>query len=117
MGILILTGLPGQMIPQVPGFLDLFEADKIIHLVLFGGFMILLYRGFRKEPGWKNQKALVFAILIALALGGLTEVLQKLTIINREGSIWDFIANAAGVGIGIIISSRSRGFFISQQKQ
>jgi hypothetical protein len=110
--ILILTGIPGQMIPKVTGFMDMFAPDKIVHLVIFGGFIIVLIRGFIAEPGYSFQKSAVVSIIISTMLGALTEILQWLVFINRQASIWDFIVDVVGIILGYLICRRWQAFFL-----
>ena len=39
--ILIIVGIPGNQIPRVSKFIDLFQPDKIVHLAMFAPFSYL----------------------------------------------------------------------------
>lgn len=110
--ILLLTGLPGQYIPQIKGFPDLLAPDNLAHLFLFTGFVIFLLIGFAKEPGWSNRKNAFLAITIALLLGGLTEFLQGWVFINRNCNIWDFCVDGLGSLLGMLLYRIGKGFFL-----
>jgi hypothetical protein len=94
--ILILTGIPGQLIPQVPSFMDLFEPDKLVHLFIFGVFVYLLMHGFISSERLSFGKAGIASLLISIAFGGMTELLQAYIFTNRNGSIYDVIADTVG---------------------
>lgn len=108
---MILTGIPGQMIPKVQGFLDLFAPDKLVHLFIFGLFQWLLL----KESGYgekRNSRYTIYATLfVSLVYAALTELLQWKLFINRQGSIWDFVADAFGILIGWLVIRYCKGFF------
>jgi hypothetical protein len=111
--ILVLTWIPGDVIPQPPAFLDLFSPDKLVHLFLFTVLTVLLLRGFRREENivFIRQYALFIALNTGIFLGGITEFLQGTSlIIGRQASIYDFIANLAGCFLGW-------GIFIFQKKK
>lgn len=44
------------------------------------------------------------AVALLLAYGALTEVTQTLLPVDRSGSVWDFVADAIGIGLGIALS-------------
>jgi VanZ family protein len=100
--IIVLTAIPGDMIPDVPTFFDLFQPDKIVHLFLFSVFVFFLIRGFRlpASPGFIATHAVLFALNIGILIGGLTELMQKYFVHGRVASIYDFIANVAGCLVG-----------------
>lgn len=103
--ILILSGVPGNYIPSVFGFLDWISPDKMVHLMMYAVFVFVLLRGLRKQKQ-KNEisKGLIYSILgIGIAFGGITEVLQNTVFIRRNGNIYDFIADIIGCLIGLMI--------------
>jgi VanZ family protein len=50
--------------------------------------------------------------MIALSMGAATEIMQRLVFINRQGSVWDFIVDAAGAFLGAWICKRWRNNFL-----
>ncbi|MCX6245089.1 MAG: VanZ family protein [Bacteroidetes bacterium] len=101
--IFVLTCIPGNVIPQVPTFLDLFSPDKLVHLFLFAVLIILLLRGFnlQEESLFFRSHALTIALNTGIFLGGITEMLQRTELVTgRVASIYDFIANVAGCFLG-----------------
>jgi VanZ family protein len=106
--ILVLTCLPGTLIPRVPVFLDLFQPDKLVHIFLFAiliFFLLLDLLGqFRDRLSY--WLAVLIALNIGIFLGGITELLQgTMMVLGRQCSVYDFIANVAGcfAGWGIFV--------------
>ena len=111
--ILVLTCIPGKLIPQIPSYLDLFQPDKLVHLFLFAVLVFLLLLGLRNQ--WRDKLANRLAVLIALNigifLGGITELLQgTILVTGRQCSVYDFIADVAGcfLGWGIFVLWKRR---------
>lgn len=100
--IIVLTVLPGQVLPGIPVFLDLFKPDKLIHVFIFGVYVILQIRGFSRQDvfPFANKYAVALTILIAMLLSACTEFLQACCIPMRNGNVFDFIANTAGCAAG-----------------
>ncbi len=103
--ILILSLFPGQFLPGVPDFYQLFKPDKIIHLVLFGTLSYLLHQSISEQygPAFFRYYGVVIGLLTGIIYGGMTEFLQHITRLNRSGNIYDFIANILGCIIGLIV--------------
>jgi VanZ family protein len=101
--ILVLTGLPGDFFPEVTSFWDWLEPDKAIHLLMFGIFAFLIMWGHRMPYRDTSRRVRIF--VIALILGeiyaGLTEILQDVLFVGRDGNVFDFMANTVGVLLGI----------------
>ena len=100
--IIFLTALPGNMIPKVPSFVDLFEPDKLVHIFLFVILLFLLIRGFILNEGsvFSREHAIFLSLNIGVLLSGLTELMQKYFIPGRIASVYDFIANVLGCFLG-----------------
>ncbi|HZX63608.1 MAG TPA: VanZ family protein [Bacteroidales bacterium] len=101
--MLVLTCIPGTLIPQVPTYLDLFDPDKLVHIFLFAVLVFLILLGLRKQfhvtPA--HRFAVYIALNIGVFLGGITELLQGTTLITgRQCSVYDFIADIAGCFLG-----------------
>jgi VanZ family protein len=99
----MLTGIPGNFVPQLTSFLNLFQPDKIVHLFLFGIFswlfLVVLNTG---KNFFCIKYAYSISIFSGILFGGLTEIAQKYVFINRSGNVWDFIADTAGVFMGVV---------------
>ncbi|GGF42360.1 hypothetical protein GCM10011519_15260 [Marmoricola endophyticus] len=77
---------------QVPG--DVPVSDKLVHAVLF---VLLAVTGVRAGLSWR-------AVLVALlAWAVVSEVLQAVLPIGRDGNVADAVADAAGVLVGLAI--------------
>ena len=103
--VLILLTLPGSMLPQekvfaIPNF------DKLVHMGLFGGFVLLWSLYFNKKI--LNQRKLLvifFRIFIISSLyGATTEFIQKY-IPSRDFDIADILADVAGAAIAYGIAN------------
>lgn len=100
--IAVLSLMPAQEFPQV----EVPFADKWTHCVMYGFMtMVMLF-----EHGGKqfrlvrtNWSIHIIIILIASFWGGLMELLQALCTTTRSGEFMDFVANALGAVIVIII--------------
>jgi VanZ family protein len=72
-------------------------ADKFYHLAEYGGFGLLLGRAFRDTlPARRIVLATLIAIFAGAAFGAFDEYFQSF-IPGRESSVYDFIADSAGV--------------------
>lgn len=80
---------PLKELPSVPG------GDKLHHFVAYASFALLAV--FRRE-GWSG---ILLVAIGAITLGGVMEIIQPY--VNRHGELEDFIANGAGVMIGITL--------------
>jgi len=112
---MILVGLPGSCFPTVKTFWQWLSPDKIVHLIMFGTLAFLIPFGYRAD--YRHQKddfgkrLLWLSLLISIAYGGLTELLQKYVFYGRVGSLFDFYADVIGCILGVFI------FKLSYQKK
>ncbi|KAF5066251.1 VanZ like family protein [anaerobic digester metagenome] len=102
--ILVLTLLPGNYIPRVGSFWNLFSPDKLIHVFLFSVLALLLFSGFFKQYPGRSKRyitgmVLAFSILLAI----ITELLQAMLPLGRSGNVYDTIADFAGISLGWLI--------------
>ena len=102
--ILVLCGIPGNEIPKLP-FLEWMKPDKIVHLFMFGILNYLLIKGFIRQDSFLILARLpvLYASIITILYGVLTEVLQATVFIGRTGDIRDAGADALGACCGIWI--------------
>jgi VanZ family protein len=103
--ILILTGLPGSLFPRVKPAIGL---DKVAHVIMYAGFAFACLWGYRKQFVSNDlsykKRAILLTILISIAYGGLTEIMQEtITILHRSGDCRDLIADSIGTGLGVLI--------------
>ena len=103
--ILILTGLPGSFFPRVKPAIGL---DKVAHVLMYAGFAFACLWGYRKQFVSNGQhyrrKAIILTVIISIAYGGLTEIMQEtITFLHRSGDWRDLIADSIGTGIGVLV--------------
>ena len=103
--ILILTGLPGSLFPRVKPAIGL---DKVAHVIMYAGFAFACLWGYRKQFVSNDlsykKRAILLTILISIASGGLTEIMQEtITVLHRSGDWRDLIADSIGTGLGVLI--------------
>jgi len=103
--ILLLTLTPGNYFPEVPTFLDLFQPDKIVHILIFGILTILTSRALLKQYTllFLRYYAINISFVYSVLLGGAVEILQTAMKLGRNGNIYDFIADTVGCIIAVLI--------------
>ena len=74
---------------------------------MYAGFAFACVWGYRKQfvsNGLNYQrKAIVITIIISIAYGGLTEILQEYFVPKRTGDWFDFLADVIGTCFGATI--------------
>ena len=96
--ILLVTLIPGREVPSE----NMPHIDKVVHVSLFFLFTISSIVGFIKQfqLKWINRHACKFAIVFALVLGIVVEILQGAFVPLRAFDPMDMLANTAGVALG-----------------
>ncbi|MCC7331550.1 MAG: VanZ family protein [Flavobacteriales bacterium] len=97
--ITILSGLPGNKIPQLP----VINFDKLVHVGVYFVFSITVL-----ASNWiktNNLKYSVLVIFFGVFYGGFMEICQHYIFINRSGSCLDFFANTIGSIFGVLFFS------------
>ena len=101
---MVLTGLPGSVFPHVKPIMGL---DKVAHLLMYATFAFLCLWGYRQQfvsNGIAYQrKALLLAVIIGIAYGGITELMQEYLVPSRTGDWIDFLADIIGTLVGTTI--------------
>lgn len=92
--ILVLSGLPGQNLPQF-NFGSLFEADKIGHFGVYFILSLCLFWAFFKQKRLNAHFAFL-AILISSSYGILMEIGQYSIFPGRYFEFFDIVANIIG---------------------
>ena len=82
---------PASDVPTAPP-----GVDKLVHLALF---LALALAG-----RWSGIRPVPLAVLL-LAYGAVSEVVQASSSLARSGSVLDWVADAAGVGLGLLVWS------------
>ena len=74
---------------------------------MYTAFAFLCLWGYRKQfvsNGIQyRKKAIILAIIIGIAYGGLTEIIQENLVPSRTGDWYDFLADGIGTGVGALI--------------
>jgi len=100
--ILILTGIPGSVFPHAKPIVGL---DKVVHVLMYAGFAFLCLWGYRAQfvANGKayRKRALWLAVIISIAYGGLTEIMQETIVPSRTGDWYDFFSDALGTCLGV----------------
>jgi hypothetical protein len=100
--IMALCWLPPPWVHEVQRSSSWFEIpnlDKVVHWGIFCAFAVLWLR----VLGSRRRYWLV--ALAGLALAAITELVQNLPIVNRDGNMGDAITDLIGVLIGLTIAS------------
>ena len=102
--ILILYGIPGSNLPSVR-FWKLLEPDKAVHAGIFLILMCSLTFSIFKQHKFKTLKrnSLRSSALICFMYGTVLELLQGSLFSERFTDVYDILANAIGVFLGIVI--------------
>ena len=102
--IFILSAVPGNDFPDL-SFWSLLSFDKVIHAFFYAVFVIFLIVGFIKQYSFPRLRygAVPCALITGIAYGGTIEFLQYSVFAQRNGDIFDFIANTVGCFIGMLL--------------
>jgi VanZ family protein len=77
--------------------------DKVAHLLGFFLTQRIAARALRHDLGGRPVRVAVAGGLVSAALGGLLELYQA-TLPHRSADIWDFVADALGAGLGVLLA-------------
>jgi VanZ family protein len=89
--------LPGKVIPGL-GLFGIKHLDKLAHIVLFGGFVLLwgLYSWQRKKLRLDWLFLLAGITVLSIILGIVMEFVQVNFVPNRSFDVWDIWADVVG---------------------
>ena len=89
--------LPGKVIPGL-GLFGIKHLDKLAHIVLFGGFVLLwgLYSWQRKKLRFDWLFLLAGITVLSIILGIVMEYVQVNFVPNRSFDVWDIWADVVG---------------------
>lgn len=82
--------LPEKTIPVFPG------ADKLVHAIMFGGIVGALDFDYYRKCKQFQKSVRYITLIFAVALGGITELIQSIDSIGRSCDIFDFCADIMG---------------------
>lgn len=88
--------VPTERIPLFPG------ADKLVHAIMFGGVASALMFDCMRQRGTLPYSFRIAALAVAIAMGGITELIQGIDVIGRSCDIYDFIADCTGALIAFV---------------
>jgi peptidoglycan/LPS O-acetylase OafA/YrhL len=86
---LIVLFLPGPDVPTAPT-----GTDKVVHFTLFAA--LALTGRYARIPSWP-----LFAGLVVYAI--VSEILQTVPLLHRDGSVWDASADVLGAAVGLLL--------------
>ena len=115
--ILIISGVPGDSIPQSPLW-KIPQFDKIVHFGLYFPLGFFLAAEFSLTKNKKiNRYRIPLTLLIVGIYGGLIEIGQDYLFVNRSADIWDFLADLLGGSLGMLLFTHFLGkrFFRKHQ--
>ncbi len=77
--ILVLSGIPGDYIPEVGTFWDWLGPDKLAHLILFGVFSVLFLTGAERQYQcpWLRSYSIPLVVIVGMIFGSTTEIMQR----------------------------------------
>jgi len=97
--IMMLCWLPGHVVEKVEagsGWFKIVNLDKAIHSGIFVVFAMLWARV------WSSPRRFAWIALGGVIFAAITELVQLIPAIDRDGTVPDLIADSAGVLIGIV---------------
>ncbi len=97
-GMIVASSLPGSALPQLVSF---WQWDKFAHGMEFLVLTVLLFRYFIFARNSSPAEALRNCLLVGIAYAALDELHQRF-IPLRECSVYDFMADSAGILLGAI---------------
>lgn len=108
--IIIAIGLftPGDKIPKHK-FFYFEEMDKVLHLLIFGFLQFLILLDMHLNRIIIDRKRIISTVIICIAYGILTEILQYFLVSKREGSVFDLFSDITGIMLSL-------GFFFLIKK-
>lgn len=101
LAILVMCWMPGRWVQEIEGdspWFQIPDLDKVVHWGIFVLFTVLWLRA------GASRSRYAWVALAGLALAALTEIVQYLVPIGRDGEIGDAITDLIGVAIGLVIA-------------
>jgi VanZ family protein len=99
--ILIACGLPSYDVEKV-SVINFPEIDKVAHFTFHFGLISLILWGKSKLNLLNSFKSYLLPALLVFFYGVIIEILQYLIFIGRSASVFDEMANTAGLVCGIL---------------
>ncbi len=95
LAILVACSIPGSGLPKV----QVFQFDKVAHLVMFGGFGLLWMQALATPLVKRTWHVLV----LGTAYGILTEFYQGWLPFDRTPDVFDMLANLVGLVLSLLL--------------
>jgi VanZ family protein len=99
--ILYLSLANAHTFDKVSSFITIPNFDKVVHFCMYFGFMSVII--FENRNNIKSNGYLFLLGLIPLSFGILMGILQATLTTTRSGSIFDALANSAGILVSILL--------------
>jgi VanZ family protein len=92
--------MPGDFYPQV----DIVNVDKILHMGIYGLLAMLCYISLihTEKVNTFTANPLMWTLIIG-SLYGVSDEFHQLFVPNRSCDFWDWVADASGVIIAVIL--------------
>jgi VanZ family protein len=98
--IMYLSLANAQTFDKAP-FIDIPNIDKAVHFCMYFGLMFVII--LENKNNIKSNGHLFLLGLIPLSFGILMEILQATLTVTRSGSVFDALANSAGIFVSILL--------------
>lgn len=112
--IFVLCWLPRRYLPEgerLPRTIFVPNIDKIVHMGIFFVFALLWMWALRSADRARR------VVVAGLVLAFLSEVGQELPIVHRDANLFDWLADAAGVIVGIYAFKLASRYFEAKVAQ
>jgi hypothetical protein len=97
--------------PRLPSFFPSFsQEDKVKHLIAYWALSIAAFRGALLAPLARSGGAYVQSLGLALVYG-VTDEFHQAYVPGRSPDVFDWLADAAGAVLGIVMATMARRFF------
>jgi FtsH-binding integral membrane protein len=92
---IILLCLPGSSFPGDGVFIKIPHVDKVVHVILFGGMVVLwgLYFSLKKPEISNLRMTIILTVVLTIILGICLEYIQLRYVPNRAFDKGDIVAN------------------------
>lgn len=90
--------------PKAPLF-NIPHLDKWVHAFLFGALAFLMTRGSKKQMVSQSfsTQSTILILFLCIAYGAIIELLQHFFTLNRQGDVFDLVADTLGAIIGFFM--------------
>lgn len=111
----VLLFLPGSDLPKASDWMAKIHFDKIVHLGLFGLLGLLFALPLRTRPGRVAPHYFAWIITLGSWWGLISELIQHQWVPNRSMDMGDWLADTAGVALGVWFSGPAARLFFKKR--